>query len=259
MLPAATEEEISYVQSLLHPMSLDNFLSEVSCIKPAVLRRRNPNFYKSLFDMQEVDDILLYGKRTANNSAPLLHGKDYRLVRRVFRDGEYWTGVITSTNVSLSDAKNYFNQGFTLIIDEVQAYSPAVQFFAQMLEAVLGWRVNVNLYLSPVKSQGFEAHFDWMDSLILQIVGAKHWQVHTEPYIPYPRVDLVAKPNATLFSEAPDDLVLSAGDLLYMPRGFVHQATTNSSAASMREPSLHLTFGIETATHFSVEVQVSEI
>ena len=83
-----------------------------------------------------------------------------------------------------------------------------------------------------------EAHFDWMDSLILQISGDKHWQVFTEPYVHSPRIDLVERPSsAFLSSELSDDFLLSAGDLLYMPRGFVHFATTTA----LKEHSTHVT------------------
>ena len=41
-----------------------------------------------------------------------------------------------------------------------------------------GFKVNVNLYMTPGGgNQGFEAHFDWMDNLILQIQGCKTWKV----------------------------------------------------------------------------------
>jgi hypothetical protein len=47
-----------------------------------------------------------------------------------------------------------------------------------------------------------------------------------------------------------DTLTLTQGDLLYVPRGVVHEATT----AGFRAPSLHLTLGIEGSTHFSFQM-----
>jgi len=44
--------------------------------------------------------------------------------------------------------------------------------------------------------------------------------------------------------------MLKPGDILYIPRGFVHNATTELSVGQkiFGEPSLHLTFGIHLGT-----------
>ena len=49
-------------------------------------------------------------------------------------------------------------------------------------------------------------------------------------------------------------ILLRPGDLLYIPRGTVHEARTNSS-----EVSLHLTLGVEVATHFTPQIYLHHL
>ncbi len=66
--------------------------------------------------------------------------------------------------VSLKEAREAFQRGgFSLVINRLQRRWRAVWRVSRALEDVLGQPVNANLYMTPPRSQGFEAHFDWMD------------------------------------------------------------------------------------------------
>jgi len=121
---------------------------------------------------------------------------------------------------------------------------------ALRLKEALGVTVHVNSYLTPASSQGFSVHFDYHDALILQISGSKQWFVY-EPQHESP-VDL---PFSHYWKANPDDpssltlreeAVLEAGDLLYIPRGFYHEAKTSN------EHSLHLTVSLDPVYWISV-------
>ncbi|CAN0193556.1 unnamed protein product [Laminaria digitata] len=72
-----------------------------------------------------------------------------------------------------------------------------------------------------------------------------------------PRPDLKFKPNAADLGEPIAVLELHPGDLMYIPRGWPHEAAVNGTrnaedaaagrSRGAREPSLHITFGIESA------------
>jgi ribosomal protein L16 Arg81 hydroxylase len=95
-----------------------------------------------------------------------------------------------------------------------------------------------NLYLSPKNSQGLLAHYDTHDVFVLQIEGSKNWQVYPTPQ-PVPLLGsfqpIIPQEN---LPKPLIEVTLEAGDLLYMPRGFIHQATTGEPS------SLHITIGI---------------
>lgn len=121
-------------------------------------------------------------------------------------------------------------------------------------------RVQVNLYLTPPNAQAFEPHFDWMDGFILQIHGNKHWDVF-DTAVMQPRPDMRFKPSTSdmqALGEPLAELHLTAGDVLYIPAGYVHAAQTKQVQGSPGS-SLHLTFGMEVGTHYSWEMLLHHI
>ena len=127
--------------------------------------------------------------------------RDWKIIKRVFvhADGEFWTaglppratkrsealvaeggGGVGSEGrvVSLAEARAAFQKGgFSVVINRLQRRWRGVAEVALALEDVLGHPVNANLYMTPPGSQGFEAHFDWMD-------GGYH-TVGTIRWVPY--------------------------------------------------------------------------
>ncbi|BDA40833.1 Ribosomal oxygenase 1 [Coccomyxa sp. Obi] len=105
------------------------------------------------------------------------------------------------------------------------------------LEEVFSSCVGCNAYLTPANSKGFAPHFDDIDAFVLQVEGAKRWRLHkpiTEDHV-LPRFSSPDFSQEDL-DEPFLDIVLQPGDLLYMPRGTIHQAQALPEAHS-----LHLT------------------
>lgn len=76
-------------------------------------------------------------------------------MKRTNSNGEWWTGVYNpNTTITIQEAKDAFGKGgFTLIIKEMQSLWSSIHHVAWLVEAALGWRINVNMYMSPVGSQ----------------------------------------------------------------------------------------------------------
>ena len=85
--------------------------------------------------------------------------------------------------------------------------------------------------------------------LILQIEGSKAWRVYgPEADVP-PRL-LPLRDRFSIDSlPKPSDLLLEAGDVLYLPRGRVH------AAEAQEETSIHLTLGIHPPTVMALAVK----
>ena len=74
--------------------------------------------------------------------------------------------------------------------------------------------------------QGFAPHFDDVEVFILQIEGKKRWRLY-EPRNKQEELPRFSSPNfdQSEIGEPCLDVVLEAGDLLYLPRGTIHQVT----------------------------------
>jgi len=107
--------------------------------------------------------------------------------------------------------------------------------------------VQANAYITPPGARGLGVHFDTHDVFVLQVAGRKHWVVH-EPVIELP---MPAQKHPVVADDEPLlDIVLAPGDVLYVPRGFLHAAT------SLDEVSAHLTIGILADTWYDVLQEV---
>jgi lysine-specific demethylase/histidyl-hydroxylase NO66 len=78
--------------------------------------------------------------------------------------------------------------------------------------------------LTPSSSQGFAPHYDDIEAFVLQLEGKKHWRVYP-PRNENESYPLVSSGNFNQ-NEIGDhmiDCILEEGDLLFFPRGFIHQ------------------------------------
>lgn len=150
-----------------------------------------------------------------------------------------------------------FASGATLVLQALHRTWAPVGSFAGDLAAELGHPVQVNAYVTPPQSRGFDDHYDVHDVFVLQISGEKRWRIH-EPVHPAPlrdqpwtdRRDDVA---AAARTEPIIDEVLRPGDSLYLPRGYLHAAT------ALGDVSTHLTFGIHTWTRHQLAREMVEV
>jgi hypothetical protein len=140
-------EATKILQALLMPLSHDKFWSEIVQQQPAVLAKKGSIYFHHLLGFEDIDEMLLSGRKSVNPSLRIEHGVDWRVAKRVFADGKWHTGVLPATdNMTLALAKEAFARGgFSIIIDSVESLSPRVNAVAVLLEEALGWRVRTNL------------------------------------------------------------------------------------------------------------------
>ncbi|RCG26483.1 hypothetical protein DQ384_28995 [Sphaerisporangium album] len=120
-------------------------------------------------------------------------------------------------------------RGATLVLQGVHRRCLPLRDLTRRLATEIGHAVSVNAYLTPPSAQGFGAHFDPTHAWLTQLEGTKKWRLWE--YGRRPATD------------APDlELVLSEGDVLWIPRGWWHEG------ASGERPSLHLTFAVVATT-----------
>ena len=134
-----------------------------------------------------------------------------------------------------------FEAGATIVLQALHHNWLPLARFCRWLEDELGQPVQANSYYTPRRSQGFAVHHDTHDVFVLQIAGEKHWRVY-DPLLELPLKQ--QRYSKELGEHGPPvlELTLRAGDTLYLPRGWLHDADTSQT------DSLHITVGVNVHT-----------
>ena len=142
------------------------------------------------------------------------------------------------------NAAHLERSGATILLPSADTVWENLSKLACDIQGELGYSININTYLSPPNAEGFLLHRDGHDLLIVQTYGTKKWKI-CEPKSIMDRLSIEGKHFGEGW-EAPEDEYrcysknLVVGDVLYLPRGTLHQPTTESDIGSM-----HLSIGID--------------
>ena len=130
-----------------------------------------------------------------------------------------------------------FEAGATIVLQGLHHLWLPLARYCRHLEAYLGHPVQANAYYTPSGSQGLPVHHDTHEVISLQVAGEKRWLVY-EPVLDLPLKNQRYKSSLGAPGDPVLDVVLRAGDTMYLPRGWLHQALTSDS------DSLHITVGV---------------
>jgi hypothetical protein len=234
------EQEYDFAD-LIHPVAWATFLAEYHEKQPLVVKRAQPDYYADILTIDRINDHL--------GSADLIY-PGVRLVKDANEvNPAKYTYTVTTTPKKATEGVvdkeklfTYFLSGYTVILNSHERHSREMLHLRHVTEKAFSAKAQANIYLTPRGSQGFTPHWDTHDVLILQVGGKKDWRVYNSP------IKLPTKNQ--LFSgeweRTPPLLAttLESGDLLYIPRGYVHDAT-----ATDNHISLHITLGIKAYTY----------
>ena len=171
----------------------------------------------------------------------------YPAIRLVKKGKELPQNDYTLSNVPIGHQKKnglihpekmmrLFNNGATIVIQGGQRYFTGVKALAKNLSDIFASPIQANLYITPDKSIGFNPHWDTHDVFVLQIEGSKTWHLYDfEVKLPTKSQPFKGQP---LKAEKTQTLQLKAGDFLYVPRGYVHDAIADDGV------SAHITIGV---------------
>jgi ribosomal protein L16 Arg81 hydroxylase len=218
---------------LLAPLSRETFLHEYWEKAPCFVERGDTELFKR-FDLpfiQDIDSLIsLTHPRPARNEVRLVKTENSLLTDRPVSENADGTADIYSVYRA-------YNEGFTIIINSVDRRWRQIADLCRGLQASLGHSVGANLYYTPARAQGFLPHFDTHDVFILQLHGSKNWRLFRSAIaLPLEDTKIPVQPEDVVAPQAQHRL--EVGDLLYIPRGFVHAAGTDDGS------SIHLTIGV---------------
>jgi bifunctional lysine-specific demethylase and histidyl-hydroxylase NO66 len=217
------------------------------------LLTRGAGDFSDLFSAQAVDELVSRrGLRT-----PFL-----RVAKggSTFPDSSFTSpaGVGATISDQLDDTALWrkFADGATLVLQALHRTWEPISDFSSRLGTELGHPVQANAYITPPQNRGFDDHYDVHDVFVLQIEGNKRWIIH-EPVHPDPLRDQPWTDRRSAVAEAAKgeayiDTVLEPGDVLYLPRGWLHAAQAQGGV------SIHLTLGIHSWTRYALAEQLAQ-
>lgn len=150
-----------------------------------------------------------------------------------------------------------YKKGYTIALRGMEFHFESIAAIADGLASLFGQpSVGVNLYLTPPNSQGLACHYDDHCVFVCQLLGSKHWTINSQPSVSLPRLyDPLDSLHSLKMGNAmagQRQFLLREGDILYIPRGFPHEAFTVAESGGPETTgfSLHLTLAIEVEPPF---------
>jgi ribosomal protein L16 Arg81 hydroxylase len=131
-------------------------------------------------------------------------------------------------------------QGASLILDDAQELAPRVRDLMQTFQEALHTDAFANLYAGWHSQKAFSLHWDPQEAIVIQLCGRKRWTVY-RPTRHHPLKNDIEPPAQPTRGPAWEGIVAD-GDILYIPRGWWHEAFP------LNEPSLHLTISLTPPT-----------
>ncbi|HEV3258821.1 MAG TPA: cupin domain-containing protein [Gemmataceae bacterium] len=222
---------------VIHPIEPTTFFRDTWEKRPLHIARNDRQYYRPLFSMDDVDSIVAFTRPKFSNPGDFKPGgaAPRNFIQGCLADDDEEPAAVYP---DVAEVHKAYARGKTLILNAMQQRWLPVAVLCRRLEQFFGCPVHTNLYLTPPGAQGFSAHFDTHEVFVLQIEGAKHWRFYAparelplaEEWVPLAREDL---------GPPTQEASMQPGDLLYMPRGHVHEAFTSETL------SLHLTVGVK--------------
>ena len=235
MLPPPAQP--AALQRIINPTSVGTFLAEYWERHPLILTGSGDDF-DDLLTKANIDELL---------SSAQIQPPNIRLMRAgsPVESPEYTSEMRQTEDarptVDVGKVAAQFNEGATIVVQGLHRWWYALAVFCRQLEATLGHPAQANAYLTPPSAQGLPLHHDTHDVFALQLSGSKRWRIHP-PTIALPLPYQWGESDEIPDEQAAFSLTLRKGDVLYLPRGWRHEAATS------QDESFHLTIGIHAYT-----------
>jgi lysine-specific demethylase/histidyl-hydroxylase NO66 len=223
----------------LAPVAAAAFFDEYWERRPLAVERDEPGRFDGILSAADAERL---AAATAIRSPALRLVRDgVPLPLAAYTEDIPWRPGSFSHTARVDRVAAEFAAGATIVLQALQLHWHPAALYCRGLEQRLGFPVQANAYHTPASAQGFAIHHDTHDVFVLQIAGRKRWRVY-EPVAELPLKSQRWSPELGDPGAPVVELTLGAGDTLYLPRGWPHEASTDEGE------SLHLTVGLHPPT-----------
>jgi hypothetical protein len=223
----------------IDPVGTEEFAAEYWERRPLRVERQGRGAFDDLLSEADVERLVC--------SSGIRHPA-FRLVKagetiavRDYTEDIPWRPSAFSATADVDRVAAAFADGATVVVQGLHHWWEPLAVFCRALEAELGHPAQANAYYTPRDSQGLPVHHDTHDVFVLQVSGEKRWLVY-DPVWELPLKEQRYRPEMGDPGRPVHDVTLRAGDTLYLPRGWLHEALTSGT------DSLHLTVGVSVYT-----------
>ena len=189
----------------LGSVAVDQFLADYWQRRPLLIRQAIPG-YQSPIDANELSGLAL------ENSV------ESRLVFERHPDGPWH---VDHGPFSEQRLQSLPVAGWTLLIQAVDHWVPAIELLRRRFEFLPAWRIDDVMASVAPPGSSVGPHFDYYDGFLLQAQGRRRWQLGQRCDANTPT--LADTPLSILEDFKPrQEWVLEPGDMLYIPPGLAH-------------------------------------
>ncbi len=236
---AAPSRSAGALELTLDPIAAGTFLDEYAGLRPLIVPRAEPGRFDAVLSARDVERMVC---------ATAIRAPAFRLVAdgaqlplgSYTQDIPWRPGSFSHTAVVDRVAQEHA-AGATIVLQALHLHWHPAALYCRGLEQSLGWPSQANAYLTPAGAQGFAVHHDTHDVFVLQVAGHKRWKLY-DPVRELPLKSQRWSPDRDEAGDPIADITLQAGDTLYLPRGWPHEATAADA------DSLHITVGLHPPT-----------
>lgn len=225
---------------LLSPMTPERFFAEFHDRQPMLVRGGAEKFAQviswrqinRLLDMTHIWSSTSFRMVMDNASVP----PEKFCVRAQGRDGQ----PVLQPSARL--VQEWIKRGASAVMNDVDSLTPGLAAVSSALEEAGLGKAQANIYISWQDHPAFATHYDTHDVWAVQVEGEKSWNIwegRAEWPIPHPIFR--GQPQAhhdQARGKLRERILMKTGDLLYLPRGWYHDALAEASA------SVHVTYGV---------------
>ncbi|XP_056635922.1 ribosomal oxygenase 1 isoform X1 [Diorhabda sublineata] len=230
-----TPDGLKVFKWLISPVTPARFFEKYWETDVLHIQHCNKNYYTDILTTHRLDGIF--------REFPLYYTKNVDVV-------SYENGVKEIHNeegkVIASVLYDYYTNGCSIRVLNPHTYDQKVHLLIANLQEYFGAMVGANIYLTPPDSQGFAPHYDDIEAFVIQLEGRKHWKLYkpknSDVLARYSSPNLKHEDIGEPFME----VTLNAGDLLYFPRGTIHEGRTDPEAHSF-----HITISVYQRTSYA--------
>jgi ribosomal protein L16 Arg81 hydroxylase len=224
---------------LIAPVTAERFMSDFYGHKPLHVPSSAECPRAAMISWTRMNDLLSLRSHWTEANIKLIMNSRPVSPEHYIREVDTLGGTVRRADLAKVDL--FMAMGASLVANSVEDVSPEVRAVISSLGDQFSARAGANIYCSFKDVQAFASHCDLHEVFAVQCEGEKVWNIY-ENRAAAPVEALTGADAQAIIDRAKGRILhqvrMRPGDLLYIPRGYYHDALASSGA------SLHVTFSV---------------